>query len=1281
MAGRGPRAKGAGDAAGAEERGGHAALDRALVRVCDLAGRPRGTGFAADEHGTVITSHEAVDGLARIVLHASDERTCVVPADAVVALPDADLALVHTEGLGLRPLPLAVRDSVATGAYVRIAALGWREARVLGSSPVTYTATDRFHLVGTALELAIGTEGADALRLGGGAAGGPVVDVASGAVLAVLGTALLPQHPARAGEGASFAGAGSSVAGAGLVGEGSFFVGEVPFAHRPPGFAIPLREAAAADPGGPLAALIARNAATVPAYGDDLNLAGALHLTATSAGCDGPGAAQLDPVERPDVAGEFSAFVDGPAYVLGLVGDPGTGRTTELSALAARRARGAEPAPTLWLRGADLRGTDDSVADAVERALDRAGRILAASEEMPRGQQPGQQPEPGPGLGDISAGRVARLVRDAGRPLLLLLDGPEEMPPALAHGLARWSEGTAAWLRETGARLVVACRAEYWEQAGAFFEAGALHGALGTALGPHETAYPPCVRLDDLPEPQAGWARARYGIPEGALAAADARHPLALRLLSEVRAARPDAPPPGTPGREEIFAAHLDLLCLRVAVRLAAANGLRGTAVRRLAAKVSGQVHEAARRCLGPGQGELDRESFEAVFPWGALPGVHGCTGWASAVLTEGLLVPAGSGYRFAHEEVADWIQGTHLDVDGALTSLIHRHRPALRAPTVPEQRRPVRPLPVPRHRIGPVIEALLLLGRQRGPVGLGQRLWELSDAVTEFVGGGSLSGGGCGAGPAAGAEGSGGGERGAVIPAEGRDAEDMAPTEAEGAASGGSGDAVCAGGAITGGGCAESGGGDGGVPAGGGCAACAGGSCPVSAGDGRVACGGGGRAGWAESVAGHCGASAGGGCAACAGGGGAVSAGGNRAAFAEGRDAASAGADCAAPVDGCTESVAGHYGASRGGGSVACAGGGRAASAEDAGAVFGGDAYGAFAGEGCVAPAGGGGEGSVEGGFGVRARGDGAAFDEGVGPACAEGDGEGSAEGWRGARADVSCVASTGGDSTRGNRAEAFAEEEGAAADGRNCPASVGGDRPAPAGGGHAGPVGGSRSAAARDDWVASVGGDCAAPSGGDYAASAGGIHAAPAGGGHAASVGGDRPAPAGGGHVESVGGSRSATARDDYVASVGGDCAAPAGGGRVGSVGGSRSVPARDDYAVPADGDRTPPAAGGHAASVGGSRATPARDDHPATSGGSRPAPAHGNGNLATSPEMGSAPSAGPTPPLPFSAGPEAPPPVPQPPPTTPSTAPPRTPRPRTPRERSRKSPYAARRQAVTV
>ncbi|MFF8946914.1 serine protease [Streptomyces sp. NPDC014864] len=881
-------------------------LDRCLVRIRDLAGRPRGTGFAADHHGTVITSHESVDGLSRLVLHTpGGDRTCVVTADHIVPLPGLGLALVRTEGLDVEPLPVTVRDGVETGTYVRIAAGRWREARVLGRAPATCTTIDGFHLLDGALELAIGTAGRDALRVGGGAAGGPVLDAATGAVVAVLGTAL------RSGE-------------------------------RDNGFAVPLRPATE----GPLAELLTRNAATVPAYGADLNLAAVLELTATSVGQDGPptattppgrqeaeavrreaaapdgvvrsgpprpertgpggprrplgeaalvsgsdaapdlaadgtgsgpagpggptGAGQgptgmrwvgLDgavgavrtgsgdaarvrwagpgesagsapegsvgagrhvwgegrlgtvgsggrahavplgtgepgrpggappaaraavvpvagraavPVERPEVMRELAVFTEGPAGVLGLVGAPGCGRTTELATLAARRSHGAEPAPTLWLRGADLAAADTSVADAARRALDRAARIVAAS----RAPFPVE-------LNDLTPERLAHLARAGGRPLLLLLDGPEEMPLDLSHRLSGWSEGTARWLRQSGARLVVACREEYWEEAGARFSADLLHAPSGTEPPGH---LPPCLRLGDLTPDEAREARSRYGIPDGVLEAADARHPLTLRLFSEIHAALPDAthigraaPPDGTRSirtahpistsattstahtghrhrtvqthqpahgiridRHDVLSAHLDLMCLRIAVRLAAENGLGGrpgplgtgplgpagkgtpralpaTAVRRLAAKVAGQVHEAARRCLGPGEGELDRASFEEVFPWGPAPArLGGGTGWASAVLTEGLLVPAGGGYRFAHAELADWIQGTHLDLDEALRVLVHRaHTPG--AP---------HPLPAPHHRIGPVVQALLLVARHHGTPRLAARLEELLCAL-----------------------------------------------------------------------------------------------------------------------------------------------------------------------------------------------------------------------------------------------------------------------------------------------------------------------------------------------------------------------------------------------------------------------------------------------------------------------------------------------------------------------------------------------------------------------
>ena len=178
-------------------------------------------------------------------------------------------------------------------------------------------------------------------------------------------------------------------------------------------------------------------------------------------------------------------------------------------------------------------------------------------------------------------------------------------------------------------------------------------------------------------------------------------------------------PPEGAAiDRNDVFTAYLDLMSLRIATRLAAGNGLHGTAVRRLAARVAGQVHEAARRSLGPGPGDLDREAFEAVFPWGPAPArLGGCPGWASAVLAEGLLVPAGAGYRFAHEGLADWLQGMHLDLDEALHVLVHRGEDAQSEP-------------VPRHRIGPVVQALLCLARQHGADRLASHLADVVHAL-----------------------------------------------------------------------------------------------------------------------------------------------------------------------------------------------------------------------------------------------------------------------------------------------------------------------------------------------------------------------------------------------------------------------------------------------------------------------------------------------------------------------------------------------------------------------
>ncbi|MFI7278219.1 hypothetical protein [Streptomyces sp. NPDC049879] len=362
------------------------AYERALVQIRDLAGRVRGRGFVADrDSGTVVTTHEAVDGLARLLLRTGDGDTRQVRAAAVTPLPEWDLALVDAPGI--RAEPLLVGGERPPGTAVRVRLDAWTDSVLLAGGPATYTATDRLHRVPDTVALPLPPGRLAALRLNAAYSGSPVVDGVTGAVVGVLGTAL---H----------------------------------CAGRAAGLAVPLHAAAAA--GGPLAGLLRRNGRAVPGFGADLTPAGLRALTAATLPAV-PGGWPRDGEGGGDgTADELARFEAGTVQVLPLAAPPGEERALAVAAYAARRQAGG--GPVLWLRGDVLRDGDHSLRDALARAL------------------PGVDP-------DVAA----RVARDDGRRLLVVLDVPDTPGGAPAARPQGWSAATCAWLRAADVRLVVVC--------------------------------------------------------------------------------------------------------------------------------------------------------------------------------------------------------------------------------------------------------------------------------------------------------------------------------------------------------------------------------------------------------------------------------------------------------------------------------------------------------------------------------------------------------------------------------------------------------------------------------------------------------------------------------------------------------------------------------------------------------------------------------------------------------------------------------------------------------
>ena len=213
-----------------------AALDAALVLVSD-GGRLRGTGFAVDSAGSILTCHHVVDDVARLRVTAIDGTEADVPAEDVLSIPELDLAIIRCRRALGRPLPIAPRaravTEFVTKGYHRLGeALPGAfpvQGRVIGSTPAAYaTATCEYRIPAA---LVLRDDAFDE-----GLSGAPVMDPARGVVVGVVSTKLVDDR-------------------------------------RGGGLAVPLDRARASLP---LRELFDANERTVPAYGLDLNVSGLL---------------------------------------------------------------------------------------------------------------------------------------------------------------------------------------------------------------------------------------------------------------------------------------------------------------------------------------------------------------------------------------------------------------------------------------------------------------------------------------------------------------------------------------------------------------------------------------------------------------------------------------------------------------------------------------------------------------------------------------------------------------------------------------------------------------------------------------------------------------------------------------------------------------------------------------------------------------------------------------------------------------------------------------------
>ena len=389
------------------------------------------------------------------------------------------------------------------------------------------------------------------------------------------------------------------------------------------GFAVPFEGLANSAP--TLSDLLVANRRAVPRYGRFLNHLGAVEVCRTITERSLEWLASLGLFQPEHYARRRTAesllddFLASEPPILALVGEPGVGKTQVM----AMRAQAMKDRATLLLVVRKLGSTAHDLPSAVDQAIVEA-------------------------LGPIADPvGLAKAIEEQGGQLLMLVDGLNELPDAGIKPLP-FLDSCVSWSETSRARLVLSTRPEFWRVARSRIPPRLIFEPQGAART-GSSGEGQVRNIGDFTPDEEREARQRHNLPPVTIRLS---HPLLMRIFSEIGA---DAKK-GPLFRVDAYEHFLDLKCGAIASR----TGEHSTLIRD---RLEGLACTAFER----GGFAVPGERFAALCGSGNV---------ASATLDERLLVRTEAGYRFAFDEIGEYLSAITLRDPAALVEQVVGARP-----------------------------------------------------------------------------------------------------------------------------------------------------------------------------------------------------------------------------------------------------------------------------------------------------------------------------------------------------------------------------------------------------------------------------------------------------------------------------------------------------------------------------------------------------------------------------------------------------------------------------